>query len=571
MGDVIINTSSIFVIRSLCALILVTSVSLVQAAGPVTPGAGAILQQIEQGPSPEPSSSETGLTIQQSQGAVNLPATESIQVDAIKIIGNTSFTEETLHLLVMSGEGLRLNLSQMNELATRITTYYQSHGYTLARAVIPAQTIQNKVLTIEVIEAHYGKVTLENHSRVNDGLIQKTLAPLQAGQLIEQGSMDHHLLLLSDIPGLMSQSSLGPGELVGTSDLLVQATTPQMVVGSVALDNYGNTYTGRVRAGGSVSVLDPLHNGDVLSISGLSSGQGMNYADINYESWVDGYGTRVGAGYSALKYILEGALANLNGNGTAGIASVWVKQPFLRSIDVNVNGKVELDNMQLQDNLNNNVIQTPRTLNDVAFSLSGDYKDLYLSGGVNTWNLSGTAGQVGFNTGLAQQRDMAGLGTQGSFVKWNGVFNRVQTINESNELYASVSGQWANTNLDPSQQMIAGGPYSVRAYEMGVLSGDSGYLGTLELRHEMGALWNGQWQSMVFVDSEHLTINTNPGKIIGVNNATLSGAGLGLNWSGPKQLTVITYIATPIGATPTLLFVSGRQSELGWVRVSKGF
>lgn len=541
-----------------------------QAAGPVTPSGGVILQQIEQGPPPAPSSTGTGLTIQP-QGAANLPATEPIQVNAIKITGNTSFTTEVLHLLVINGEGRRLTLSQINELADRITDYYQSHGYPLARAIIPAQTIQNGVVNIEVIEARYGKVILENHSRVNDGLLQKTLAPLQVGQLIEQDSMDHRLLLLSDIPGVVSKSSLGPGELVGTSDLLVQATTPQMVIGNVALDNYGNTYTGRDRAGGTVSVLDPLHNGDVFSLSGLSSGQGMNYADINYESLINGSGTSLGMGYAALKYILGGSLANLNGNGTADIASVWVKQPFLRNVDANMNGKIELDNMQLQDNLNNNAIQTPRTLNDVAFSLSGDYRDHHSIGSVSTWNLSGTAGQVGFNNELAQQRDAAGLGTQGSFVKWNGLFNRVQALNENNGLYVSVSGQWANTNLDPSQQMIAGGPYSVRAYDMGVLSGDSGYLGTLELRHQMGVLWNGQCQTMAFVDSEHLTINTNSGKVIGANSATLSGAGLGLNWTGPKQWNVVTYMATPVGATPTLLLASGRQSVLGWVQVSKGF
>ena len=564
------NVPLIFSIKLPCALVLVTYMPLAHAAGLVTPGAGAILQQIEQGPPPEPLSTGTGLTIQP-QGIGNLPVTEPIQVNAIKITGNTTFTTETLHLLVMNSEGLRLTLSQINELAARITVYYQNRGYPLTRAIIPAQTIQNGVVNIEVIEARYGKVLLENTSRVNDGLIQKILSPLQAGQLIEQSSLDHHLLLLSDIPGLISQSSLGPGELVGTSDLSVQASTPQLVVGSVALDNYGNTYTGRVRAGGTVSLLDPLHNGDVLNLSGLSSGRGMNYADINYESLINGSGTRLGAGYSALKYILGGSLANLNGDGTAGIASVWVKQSFLRNIDSNVNGKFELDNMQLQDNLNNNAIQTPRSLNDVAVSLSGDYRNHFLSGGVTTWNLLGTAGQVGFNTGLAQQRDAVGLGTQGSFVKWNGSFNRVQNLNEKNGLYVSVSGQWANTNLDPSQQMLAGGPYSVRAYDMGVLSGDSGYLGTLELRHQMGMLWNGQWQAIAFADSEHLTINANPGKVIGVNSATLSGAGLGLNWAGAKQLTVATYIATPIGVTPSLLLLSGRQSVLSWVQVSKGF
>jgi hemolysin activation/secretion protein len=83
--------------------------------------------------------------------------------------------------------------------------------------------------------------------------------------------------------------------------------------------------------------------------------------------------------------------------------------------------------------------------------------------------------------------------------------------------------------------MIAGGPYTVRAYDLGVLSGDTGVLGTLEFQHTLGVLMNGTWQANAFFDSERIVVNKTTW-VAGTNTATLSGAGVGLNWNGPNQM-----------------------------------
>ena len=124
------------------------------------------------------------------------------------------------------------------------------HGYPLTRAIIPAQTIRDGEVDIEVIEARYGKIILDNHSRVNDALLQDTLAGLQGNAPIEQAALDHHLLLLSDIPGVVVNASVKPGEADGTSDLQVEAEPTSFLTGNAVMDDYGNRYNGRPRAGG---------------------------------------------------------------------------------------------------------------------------------------------------------------------------------------------------------------------------------------------------------------------------------------------------------------------------------
>lgn len=537
-----------------------------QAAEPPQqiPNAGSILQQNQPPRPPSASSSGTGLTIEQSNGTT-APASAPFPVSEIQISGNTQFDTATLHALVADAEGKSLALAQLEDAVGRITAYYHEHGFPLARAVIPAQAVKNGVVRVMVIEARYGKIKLDNRSRANDGLLSETLAPLQGGQPVEQGALDHSLLMLQDIPGVTANATLKPGAEVGTSDLDVVATTDQSVTGSISADNYGNQYTGRARLGAALNVYDPLHHGDLLSINALTTGSDMNYGRLGYEFLLNGVGTRLGASYSALHYTLGDTLSALDGHGTADVASLWAKQTFIRTPRLNLYGQIEYDHMQLKDDIDVTDIQTDRHLDGVTASLYGDWRD---ATAVNSWSAAVTQGRVEFDNATAQLADAATAKTQGSFTKLTAAVNRLQGLGQNDSLYVALAGQWANTNLDASEKMVAGGVYTVRAYDMGALSGDSGVLGNVEWRHEWGRYAGGQTQSIVFFDSQHVTVN-NTTWAPGPNSATLSGAGVGLNWYGPSNSAVKASVAAPIGSTPEL--TGAKKSERAWIEVDLAF
>ncbi len=544
----------------------------VQAAGPgtagstVPPGAGSILQQIQPVEPPAPATNNPGLVIEQ-PGAGKLPPSAPFLVKRIRIKGNVAIATTTLHALVRGAEDRSLTLSQLYDLAALITDYYHRHGYPLARALIPAQTIQDGEVEIDVIEAHYGKIELENRSRVKDSLLQATLSPLRSGQAIEQGRLDRSLLLLSDVPGIVTSAILKPGETAGTSDLLVQSAPGPAAAGNVTLSNYGNRYTGSVLAGGELNLYSPLHRGDLLNANLMSSGHDMDYGRVLYDVLLNGAGTHLGASYSALHYTLGNPLASLDGYGTARVASLWAKQPLVRSVDFDLYGQLQFDRKELRDDIGASGIRTNRHLDDWTASLWGDKRDAILSGGINTWSLGLTSGYVGFDDATAERADAATAKIQGRFCQGNAVFARLQRLTPKDALYVTLSGQWANTNLDPSQKMIAGGPYTVRAYEMSVLTGDSGIEASAEWRHDLHG-WHGQWQAVVFLDSEHVTVNKNVWTS-GTNDATLSGAGLGLNWTGTHQWSAKGAIATPLGSTPAI--AGATSSVRGWIEIEKGF
>lgn len=539
------------------------------AADTLVPSAGLILQQVQPATPLLPSDNAAGLKIE-GQASTSLPASAPFMVGAFELSGNVLFETAHLQALIASEIGKKLTLVELGAVAQRITNHYHSHDYPLARAIVPAQTIRDGVVHIDIIEARYGQIRLDNRSPVIDSLLTATLAPLQTGHPISQAEMDHALLLLSDVPGVVVLAVLKPGAAVGSSDLQINTTPGPTQSGNLVLDGYGSRYTGRERLSGSVSFINPLHHGDTVTLSGLSSGNGMNYARVAYESLLNGRGTHLGGAYSALQYGLGDPLAALQSHGSAQVASAWLKHTLVRNRNTNTYGQIQFDALKLKDHIDASAppTRTDRHLANLTLSLTGDSRDTWLTSAVSAWNLSLTSGRVTFDDAAAQLADAASAQTAGQFSKINVNLVRLEGLSAQSTLYLAFSGQWARRNLDASQKMTAGGPYTVRAYDMGDISGDSGFVLTLEWRHELGQAWAGQWQAVVFLDSAAIKVNQSLWTS-GSNDAVLRGLGLGLNWAGADQWSARIYLATPLGSIPALVGTSTKVRA--WMELAKRF
>lgn len=555
----------VFSLTPLAAALLLASMN-VYAAGP-TPDAGSILQQLQPAIPAASPSNRPSLQLEPKE-ANKLPPSAPFEVKTIRITGNTAFAAETLHALIADQEGRRLTLLQLEELAGRITAYYQNHGFPLARAIIPAQTITGGIVVIQVVEARYGAVRLDNRSQVNDGLLSSTIAPLHNGQVIAEQELDRALLLLSDVPGVSVNAVLKPGSDVGTSDLDVITTPVKTTFADLTADNYGNRYVGRPRLSGTTSIVNPFHHGDIFNATLVTTGSNMNYGRVSYDTLLNGLGTHAGGAYSLVHYKLGGDISFLGAHGTASVGSLWIKHPLMRNKQANIYAQFQYDAKQLRDRVDQGNTRTDRRLDNVVLSLNGDIRDSLLAGGISVWSLGWTSGRVGFDDANAQAIDASSTNTQGGFSKWNVNFSRLQGLTPKNSLYLNFAAQWADGNLDSAEKMTVGGPYTVRAYDIGAISADTGYFGTVELRHDLGSFAIGQWQAVAFLDSARVKVNRHPWSA-GENSATLSGAGVGLTWTGPALWRASAYLATRIGATPSL--VGSSNPVRAWTTLSKAF
>lgn len=475
------------------------------------------------------------------------PAGTKISVRQLRVNGAQVYSEVDLIALTGFQPGSELTLNELRAMAVRIADHYHRNGYFAAQAYLPAQDILNGVVVIEVMEGRYGRIVLNNQTNVSEGLANSLMGGLAGGDLIASAPLENRLLLLSDLPGVNVRSTLAPGATIGTSDLNVDLMPGRRVSGSIDADNAGNRYTGENRLGATINLNEPTGHGDVATLRMLTTGSGLNYARAAYQLQFGK--ARAGVAYSSLGYTLGQEFESLHANGTAKVASVFGSYPVIRSRNQNMYVGLNFDAKTFQDKVDTTGFVADKSADVWTASVNGDMTDTMGSGGLTAYSLAWSSGTVDLKNPSVRVNDALSAQTSGHYDKLGFSLMRLQRVNNSLSVYASVSGQLASKNLDVSEKMDLGGMYAVRAYPQGEASADQGYLLTLEARLQLPKFSDnmlGRVQLIGFVDSGTVTLNKTPWAV-GPNSRTLSGAGVGLNWSDANSFSVKVYYARKLG------------------------
>jgi hemolysin activation/secretion protein len=510
------------------------------------PTAGGQFQQIP--PSPTIQKEVPKIRIEQSiEPAIPASDLVKILVKSLRVIGQTRYPEAELVAITGFRPGGELTLSELRGMALKISDHYHRNGYFVTQAYLPAQEIRDGAVTITVIEGRYSKITLNNKSTLSDHVAKSLLGGLNNGDLIASAPLERRLLLLYDLPGVEVKSTLVPGASVGTFDLIVDITPGQRVTGSVDADNAGNRYTGEYRIGTTINLNNPVGYGDVATLRALTSGFGLYYARASYQIQLGE--ARAGVAYSFLEYRLVKEFDSLHANGTAHITSIYGSYPLIRSRNNNLYAGLAFNAKTFEDRVDATSTVTDKQAQVLMASLYGDYRDNFFGGGLSSYSLTWTGGNIDIRSDAAHASDTATAKSDGLYNKLGYSVMRLQSLTESLSLYASINGQFAFKNLDISDKMELGGMYAVRAYPEGEAYADEGYVLTMEARKQLPKFFErlpGQVQLIGFVDTGAVTVHKNPWTAES-NSRTLSGAGVGLNWMDYNNFSLKAYYAFKLG------------------------
>ncbi len=511
------------------------------------PSSGSQMQQIPPPAIPQQTAPKVEVK-PASVPAIPAADTMKIVVNRLNLTGAQAYSATELLALTGFVPGSQLTLSELRAMAARIADHYHRNGYFVAQAYLPPQDIQGGMVTIAVAEGRYGKVILRNQSKLSDSVVNGQLAGLNSGDAIVSAPLEHRLLQLASLPGVKIKSTLVPGTAPGTSDLIVDVLPGKLISGSIDADNAGNRYTGQYRVGATVNLNNPAGLGDVASLRVLTSGSGMSYARASYQMPF-GQAT-AGVAYSYLHYALGREFKPLQANGTAHIGSVYGSYPLIRSRNTNLYAHLAFDAKTFQDKIDTTSAITDKQAQTLTASLVGDHRDSLGGGGVSGFSLGWTTGNIDIETPAVRAFDAATARSNGHYNKLGFSAMRLQTVTDSISLYAALSGQIASKNLDVSEKMELGGMYGVRAYPEGEAYADQGYLMTVEARMllpKFSQQMPGHMQLIAFVDAGAVSINKNPWSA-GSNRRTLSGAGVGFNWTDPDNFMLRAYYARKLGS-----------------------
>lgn len=501
--------------------------------------AGSALRDLEQRPlalPPEPPADTPRLTPPPLSEAPAGGAT--VNILGFRFTGNSAFSDEQLAAVLLDQSGQALTLSELQGAADRITRWYRDHDWLLARAILPPQEIADGYLLIQVVEGSYDRVDLNNQSELPDRVLQNATRSLRAGEGIRAGALENALMNLDALPASQVNSRLSRGAAPGTSALDIDVSDTPTLGGQLSLDNYGNTYNGEYRLIGGLSVANPLGLGDNLSLQALVSDGDQQYLSTQYDLPVGPWNTRVGFSLSWLEYELGKDFDSLNAKGTAATGSLYASQSWWQQRNWGLSSRLEWRYRDLEDQQLG--LSSEKTLRSLTLDLlNGYWRDDLLGGGVNSYRIALTHGELTLDSPYAVVSDF--YGTEGRYNKAEFALLRQQRLSPRFTLNLNLRGQLADGNLDSVEKMSLGGAYGIRAFPQGEASGDEGWLASTELRYAL----NGQWQLGAFVEAGEITYNKDP-LPVGDRHRNLKGAGLSAYWRPHHQWQVSAIAATSL-------------------------
>ncbi|ECI4647630.1 ShlB/FhaC/HecB family hemolysin secretion/activation protein [Salmonella enterica subsp. enterica serovar Ball] len=524
--------------------------SMATAAAPVLPGAGTFSNQLRQEAQLPPAPpSEAPLVIPPANAGHQAPAGDS---HATVVVSKVVFTGRPPGLKGLDENALQARIadflnhpqtfSGLESMAQRITDLYRQHGYLVARAVLPPQTVKEGVLTIQIQPGLYDEPLVHNATGLKTAVVQRLVrTTTPAGEVVTRRQLEREALLLGDIPGVTAQVSLAPGRQPGTTQPQVTLTPGKQYGGYVGMDNQGDPSTGRSRVMAGFYANSLLGQGDQLRVDLLDAWEKSDLfnGSLDYSALVGGYGTRVGVNYSHLNY--QYSLAGMGFEGYSDNWGVYVTHPWIRTAGARVDIRFDAGQQFLTDKYPQafaDAFVTGRDghkqVNTGALSLRGSVASV--PGGVSAFTLQGTVGNMDYRNAAA--RAFGGTGTSGQFSRFSYLLNHTQQVWGPLSFYAGLNGQMTNQNLDSSQKFLMGGPSAVRAYDIGDGAVDEGNVATAEVRSQWGIPYAGLGSDptltlAAFYDQgwgEQYRDNYNPatgGRLTNSDNRfTLAGGGL---------------------------------------------
>ncbi len=497
---------------------------------------------------------------------------ETVFVSGFEVHGNTRLEEERIQAILSLHQGRELDALELHQVAEELASAYRDAGYFAARVYLPPQAITHGVVQLYVYEGFLeeGGIAFTNPGgRLQDDQVQSFLSSnLSEGQVLTVKEVERAILLVNDLPGVNSRSTLYPGEEVGSARFLMQIEDEPSVSGNIDADNFGSYYTGEARVGATVYVNSPSRRGDQVVVRAVTSGSDSNYGYLEYNLPLSGNGLRAGLSVDRLDYELGKQYRSLDAEGDAGAWRGFLAYPFLRGRHTNVFGRVELARLELEDR-NNAGLLADRTIDSAEFIVYGDHDDDYWANGVSYYRLSVTLGDVGINGDEAYSDfDEQNSRTAGSFSRFNFALNRLQHIRGNLSSLLSLSGQLASQNLDSSQKFFIGGPFSVAGYPTGEVSGDEGALLHADLRYDFYDMpWRGNLQASVFYAVGWATLFKDtwsgwnaPNPELD-NHVRLQSVGFGLTQTWDQTFVLRGLLGYQVGSNETADPVSGEATD----------
>ena len=369
--------------------------------------------------------------------------------------------------------GRKVSSDLLQDMGNNIKDFYQDLGYLNCETYMPQQEIDldNVVFKIGIKATELNKVHIENNSQVRDGYIEYLLSSLKdyEGKHLNYHDFYEQMLMLNDLGTFNLQGqfdAVTPDNVVNNLDLMAINGTDRAYFTS-AIDNFGSLSSGRYRMSGNFEINNPTASADRLNLFYSHTDEDQADYSIGYTIPVSSHPTLVGASLCYSHADLGGIYRELGTKNEDLTFEAFVREPLYRDTNAIANVQFGYIYRKMSTDFSVFDLKTKKHSNTAYVQFSGSKN--FVGNAIVSSSLRLSAGRI-------ENDDDYDLGIEGNYIKLNGNvgFNFILADNLST--VTNVNVQVANTMLDGSEVMQAGGENGLLAYQASDLCGDSGII-----------------------------------------------------------------------------------------------
>jgi len=499
----------------------------------------------------------------------------------IDVVGNIIIPPKIIDKIVLEYENRELTLSDLMELADKITAIYVSKGYLTSQAYVPPQKVEDETAIIEVLEGEYGEFDIEGCRYTRETIVKKRLKK-KPGKIFNYTELRKDLMYLNENPDRIVTAAMVPGKSDKTTDFKIRVKDRPPIHAGYEINNTGTKVTGLWR---NIYRLEDtglfLYDDTFLARYIHSENHNLRGVAANYTLPLNEFGAKFGVSASHFRVNVGHDFEDLLVKSRSTSYSFYLQHPVFdfdwlsgkmdTSLDIK-EGRTEAmpDWGQRVERSSRDRLRIVKT--GITMEESDEWGRFVMRNELS-WqpeNFLGSCDNIS-STGDASINDPDGDGigpgendssrqnADGSFMKYSFRLSRLNRLPFSSILLLNLEGQATNNLLYGSEQHRIGGTYTVRGYNEGAALGDYGANASAEVRFPFhiipkdfnicGANLRQTVQGVGFVDwgfvhaKTPVTQTTAPQR----NNNTMVGTGFGLRLDFMNCITGRFDIAWPVG------------------------
>ena len=404
-------------------------------------------------------------------------------VRAIRVTGNTVFSNEELARITAPYVGREVTDEDLAALRQAITLKYVNAGYINSGAVLLDQKVVDGVIEYRIIEGALVEVTVTGTTRLRPDYVSDRLA-LGAGPPLNVVALQDQLQILLQGPLIQRiNAELLPGDQPGEARLRARVEEGPRGSLSVKVDNDLSPSLGDARAVLFGQLYSPTGRGDILT-GQIEQAQGYTklFADYGIPLTASDTTLNVFAEWERAK-VVEAPLNALDIQSQASTFGLRLSHPLLRTSRQQLKLAVGFDLRRSQTELlgegfsfspgvepdGQSKVSVLRFIQDYVIR---DRNQVIAALSTFSWGID-----------AFDSTHMGDKLPNGEFLAWLGQFQYVRRLGKSDaQLLFRFDGQLSSQPLLPLEQFAVGGLRTVRGYRTNQLVRDRGYASSLEVR-----------------------------------------------------------------------------------------